>query len=227
MKKIVIFGESHTRSFAHIDNLIPVFMDSGKTINLDDNNIKNVINKIKNLKDKLPEDEYIFFTFLGEPNVRFQLDSDWNIHKRKNFKGNNKINKEYLDRCIENYKKIFNELGYISYIITPTTAYKPSLESLNYFNKKLKEIMGDKVIDIFSHTIDGKTVKDSFKDPNFKSDPIHLNSKIVDVFFNQLVVNKIFTKEEVAKFTKNKDLVYANNLKNIFHKNKFGTFNLK
>ena len=105
MKKIVIFGESHTRSFAYIENLIPVFMDSGKTINLDNKNIKNVRNKIKNLRDKLPKDDYIFFTFLGEPNVRYQLDNDWYIHKNKNFKGNDKINKDYLDQCIENYKK--------------------------------------------------------------------------------------------------------------------------
>lgn len=227
MKKIVIFGESHTRSFAYIENLIPVFMDSGKTINLDNKNIKNVINKIKNLRDKLPKDDYIFFTFLGEPNVRYQLDNDWYIHKNKNFKGGDKINKDYLDQCIENYKKLFDDLDIISYVITPTTAYQPSIKSLQYFNQKLKEIFNDRVIDIFPNTLTDGKIKDSFKDPNFKDDPVHLNSRIVDEFFNQLILKKVIDKKDVSKFKKNKELVYANHIKKIFNKNRFGTFNLK
>jgi hypothetical protein len=227
MKKIVIFGESHTRSFAYIENLIPVFMDSGRRINLDNKNIKNVRSKIKTLKDNLPDGDYIFFTFLGEPNVRYQLDNDWDIHKNTKFKVNDKIDKRYLDQCVKNYKELFDDLGIISYVITPTTAYQPSIKSLIYFNEKLKEVFNDKVIDIFSTTLVDGTIKDSFKDPNFENDPIHLNSKIVDEFFNQLVLKNVINKEEIDYFTKNKELVYANHIKDIFQKNRFGTFNLK
>lgn len=227
MKKIVIFGESHTRSFAHINNVLPVFMDSGKSINLDTKSIKNVESKINTLRKKLPKDDYIFFSFLGEPNVRYQLNNDWYIHKDKNFKYTGDVNEEYLDQCIFNYRKLILKLDFPLYVITPTTAYEPSLKSLKYFNKKLIEVFGDKVVDIFSNTLHKGKVKEEFKDPNFEDDPIHLNSNIVDIFFKQLVSKDIFKADEISNFKKNKKLVYSNHVKEMFNKNRFGTLKLK
>lgn len=227
MKKIVIFGDSHTRCFSYIENVIPVFLDSGRTTNLSNEHIKEVKNKILHLKNKLPNDEYLFFTFLGEPNVRYQLDNDWYVHKNKNFKYNGDVNKEYLYNCIKNYLTLYEELNFISYVITPTTAYEPSIKSLIYFNKKLKQNFNERVIDIFSDTVKDNKIIESYKSPNFKYDPIHLNSNITKIFFKKLIDKNVIDDNELDNFKRSEDIIYPNDVKNIFEKNKFGTFNIK
>lgn len=49
MKKLIIIGESHTRSFSYRDNVLPFFMGNGKTINLSTKNITKIDSKIKNI----------------------------------------------------------------------------------------------------------------------------------------------------------------------------------
>ena len=102
----------------------------------------------------MTKDDYIYLNF-GEPNCRYLLNKDWSVFKNTT----NKIiitNKDkMIDKMIENYMVIYNEIKKKHsnlYIITPTTAYYPTYNYLTPFNKKLKNIFGEKVLDIYSKT---------------------------------------------------------------------------
>ena len=57
MKKLIILGESHTRSFAYRKNIFPFFMGSGMYINLDKSNITKVNTKIKEVLSTIDKSE--------------------------------------------------------------------------------------------------------------------------------------------------------------------------
>lgn len=226
--KIVIFGESHTRSFSFINNLIPVFMGPGRVINLEKKNIKHVDKQIRSAKSKLPDGDYFFCTLLGEPNVRFQLDNDWHVFKNPNFVDEGEVNYAYLESCIENYKDLIKSLDFDVHVITPTTAFNPSIKSMVYFNKLLKKKFGKKVIDIFSGTLSNGIVMEKYQAPNFDLDPIHLNSLISEIFFDTLLSKKIITEDDLKFHQKTTTEVFSSNdLQKEFNRNNFGTWNLK
>ena len=229
-RKIAIMGDSHTRSFAHISNTIPVFLSSGSTINLDDKFYLGVSEKIKKVYSEISEIEsdVVFFLYLGEPNVRYQLNNDWYVHWDKKFIYDGSINKKYLDKCLDNYRKIIDSLDFYPYVITPTTAFNPSLPSLKYFNLNLKRQFGERVVDIYTDTIDRETgtVKESLRDPNFERDPIHLNSSISRIFFKRVVESGIINDTE--PFVISKEFCSLDpEIKGSFSISQFGTYCLK
>ena len=219
MKQLVVLGDSHTRSFTHIDNIIPVFMGPGKGVNLSTENIDNLKKLILKSRDVLGDD-YVFITFLGEPNIRYQLKNTWKVHTT-DFKGDANINTKYLDGCIRNYKRLFDELEFISYIVTPTTAYAPSLNSMKYFNDKLKETFGDLVIDIFSNIIENL---DEYASSNYEYDPIHLNSKISNVLLSKL--SKIDPDIKLSDYRALSEPFDCNDVRGLYS-NAFGTYNIQ
>ena len=80
MKKLIIIGESHTRSFSYRENVLPFFMGNGKTINLSTKNITKIDSKIKNILSTIDKENSITFLFLGEPNCRYPLKKKWDPH---------------------------------------------------------------------------------------------------------------------------------------------------
>jgi len=188
MKKIVIFGESHTRSFSHRKNILPFFMGTGKIINLEKSNIGKINSSIKEIKNKIKLKNSITFLYLGEPNCRIKVRGHWTPHWdeiRKGIKVTSNVDENYLKQCIENMDMI--EMSYIDYIITPTGAYDPIIPSLKYFNNLLIQKYGNKVIDIFTNTInDDMKVLDEYKAKNWLTDPIHLNSKVSEDLLKNL-----------------------------------------
>mgnify|MGYP000863606451 FL=1 len=197
MKKLIIIGESHTRSFSYRENVLPFFMGNGKTINLSTKNITKIDSKIKNILSTIDKENSITFLFLGEPNCRYPLKKKWDPHwdeirNKKTVKP--LIDLEHMTECVENLSKL--DLTNIDYILTPTGAYDPVIPALSKFNELLCNKFKDKVIDIFSSTIDKDLkVLDSYKAKNWEKDPIHVNSKISeDLLFilkNKQVIDNV------------------------------------
>ena len=226
IKKLAILGDSHTRSFSFRENIYPVFLDEGRKINLNSNHVNYVISQSNKVKNKLHVLENImYFIKLGEPDIRYQLNQDWYV-QASGFVYEGKIDYKYLDLCILNYKKIIDNLPFINYILTPTTAYKPSLDSLKYFNDGIKNLFGDKVVDIQSKTLGQTEVLDKYKGSD--KDPIHLNSNISDLFLNELIERNIINSSDLDHYKSNqKESFNSKDLKNLFMTNRFGTLTFK
>ena len=222
MKKIIVAGDSHTRSFALRKNLIPVFLGPGKEINLSSHNLHKVEKKLKQLIKKIKNIDYDLFLFLGEPNVRYQLEKGWYPFKDKTTQS--VVNHKYLKECADNYVKLAQSFN--AKLITPTSAYNKSVKGLKYFNKYLCSVNNVNVIDVFSKTIKSEKVREEFLFENLIEDPIHLNMKIADVFFEVLSQNsdkhRIFENHQKII----KPYLNEKNLKDIFKENRFGTLTL-
>ena len=226
MKKLVILGESHTRSFAYRKNIFPFFMGSGMYINFDKSNITEVNTKIKEVLSTIDKSECLTFLYLGEPNCRFPIKKHWTPHWDELHKGlevKPYVDERYLNECLDN---IFNlKLESIDYIITPTGAYDPIQPALLYFNNLLKERYGDRVIDIFSKTIDGELrTKNSYKAKDWKADPIHVNSKISEDFLEILSDRNII--DNVSSYSSEIDGYFGTHFLRA-DRSKFGSYIIK
>ena len=228
MKKIIIIGESHTRSFTYRQNMLPFFMGTGKEINLETKNIPLVNEKIGAVLSKINKEESLTFLFLGEPNCRLPIKNHWTPHWDEIRHGKKvipKIDEQYLNKCIENLNDV-NMEG-IDYILTPTGAYDPVVPPLKYFNDLLMETYGDKVIDIFSNTIDeNMKVLDSYKAKDWKEDPIHINSKISEDLIT--ILNDKYIIDDVDFYKSDIDGYFGTHLvlKGV-NKSNFGSYIIK
>ena len=223
----MIIGDSHTRSFALRKNVYPVFLGNGKKINLSYTSLINLEKQLIKLFKKINRDEYHCFLYLGEPNVRYQLMSNWYPHLEDNIKVN--VNKSYLKKCASNYIKIAEK--YNLSIITPTTGLDECIIPMKYFTKCLLSNKTTKafIVDLFSKTIKSLTIIDEYKNQNYSEDPIHLNSKVCDLFLDILLEQNFITKDDRMIFLKkitfnqfdNRDLIKT------FNNNKFNTLSIK
>jgi len=224
MNKLVILGESHTRHFSYRKNITPVFMGSGKTINL--NNVELLNKSIE--KSILQIDGGLNFLYVGEPNARLKLANHWTPHWDEIRKGQRidpKPNTEYINESIDNFKKI--NLDKIDFIITPTCGYDPVIPSLILFNDLLKQTFGDKVIDIFTPSINGDKVRKEYLSPNWKQDPIHLNSRICNVFLDMLLTKGVI--QNIEDYSKLVDYEFGTHLlrDGNYKMSNFGSYILK
>lgn len=210
--KLIIFGDSHTRSFMNVKNIYPFFLGPGQRFNLNNNKYNNIINSIntffRKYKDQISNND-LYFLYFGEPNCRFLVDNNYypflkDIKLWKNYKKNEKKLKE-INIFINNYDKIINTIKKYTknyFIITPTTGFYPSLIYLNYFNNILKEKYKMKIINIYSELVNENGLVDSYYlNKDYKKDPIHLNNNICLLFLNTLkkknLINttKIYTSD--------------------------------
>lgn len=226
MEKLVILGESHTRSFSYRENIFPFFMGSGMYINLDKSNIKGVNKKIKEVISAIDKSECLTFLYMGEPNCRFPIKNHWTPHWDELHKGlevKSYVDEDYLKECLDNLSNL--QLENIDYIITPTGAYDPVQPALLYFNNLLKKRYGDKVIDIFSKTIDSKLrTKDIYKAKDWKEDPIHVNSRISEDFLEILNDRNII--DDVSSYSSEIDGYFGTHLLRA-DRSKFGSYIIK
>lgn len=116
MDNIIIFGDSHTRSYTNHKNIFPFFLGQGKEFNLFKYNIKKIENKIDSFfcKYHYNYSKTLFCLNFGEPNCRYLLNNDWHIFSKIELKQWNEIpivnkNNEIFD-LIENYKHIIKLL---------------------------------------------------------------------------------------------------------------------
>jgi hypothetical protein len=201
-------------------------MGSGKTINLNNIEIVNEgVNKvIKSIGDL---NDLLVFLYIGEPNCRIKLTNHWTPHWDDLHHGK-KINTEpdlkYLKICINKYNAI--DMKNIDYIITPTCAYDPVLPSLEIFNNLLKDQFGEKVIDIFQYTKNeqGKVLND-LKAKDWKKDPIHLNSKICDIFLKELIQKNIINSD--MYYSQQLDGHFGTHIFRCTDRSKFGSYIIK
>ena len=227
MKKIMIIGDSHTRSFALRKNVYPVFLGNGKKINLSYTSLINLEKQLIKLFKKINRDEYHCFIYLGEPNVRYQLMNNWYPHLEDNIKVN--VNKSYLKKCASNYIKIAEK--YNLSIITPTTGLDECIIPMKFFIKCLlkNKTPTTYIVDMFSKTVKSFKIIDEYKNQNYSEDTIHLNSKVCDLFLDILLEQNFITKDDRMNFFENitfdqfdnRDLIRA------FKSNKFNTLTIK
>lgn len=227
-KDIIILGESHTRSFAYRENIIPFFMDTGKLINLETQNLSYLQEKINQTLSKLDLNKSIVFLYIGEPNCRIKINGGWTphwdeLHYNKIIKPY--VDEEYLIECIDNYTKL--NLDKIDYILTPTCAYDPINPAILFFNNLLKEKFKDKVIDIFTQTVDENLkVLHKYKAKDWKGDPIHVNSRISEDLLNILKEKNII--DNVEYYKSNIDGYFGTHLlRDDVKKTSFGSFIIK
>jgi len=227
MKKIMIIGDSHSRSFALRKNIYPVFLGNGKKINLANTSLINLEKQLVKLFKKINRDDYHCFLFLGEPNVRYQLMNNWYPHLEDKMKVN--LNKTYLRQCAFNYLKIAEK--YTLSIITPTTGLDECIIPMKFFIKCLIENKKPTtyIVDLFSKTVKSFKIIDEYKNQNYSQDPIHLNSKVCDLFLDILLEQNFITKDDRMNFFKNITFDQFDNRDFIkaFKNNKFNTLTIK
>jgi hypothetical protein len=233
MENIIIFGDSHTRSYINHKNIFPFFIGPGKEFNLFKHNIQNIKKKIDSFFCRYHYDysKTLFCLNFGEPNCRYLLNNDWYLFKNielKLWKEIPIVNKNNeIFNLIENYEDIIKLLKKHTnniVIITPTTAFFPSYNYMTYFNSILKNKYGDMVIDIYNEIAhpsiydikkyDKIECKKSLYN-DIEYDPIHLNNNIADIFIDILnrkqilsqkfytVINKSFEFKVNSKFNCN------------------------
>jgi hypothetical protein len=179
-----IIGDSHTRSFGNLKRLNAYYLGKGLEFNLQTNKIENIKSKIVKITPKPNDINYLYF---GEPNVRFQLARDHHIFK--NHKIDEiypKVDKTYLNKVVDNYCNLVDNLHFSCKILTPTTTFPPSIPAMSYLVDKLKDNFGELVVDIFSDTLEDGVVKRFLRMENFNYDPIHCNTNIVRIFENKV-----------------------------------------
>lgn len=176
MKKIMIIGDSHTRSFALRNNIYPVFLGNGKKINLSNTSLIYLEKQLVKLFKKVNRDDYHCFIYLGEPNVRYQLMNNWYPHLEDKIKIN--VNKSYLSKCASNYIKIAEK--YTLSIITPTTGLDECIIPMNFF----KNISFDQ--------FDNRDFIKAFNNNKFNTLTIKQDSE--NIFFR--VIKKIFNNDK-------------------------------
>lgn len=227
MKKIMIIGDSHTRSFALRNNIYPVFLGNGKKINLSNTSLIYLEKQLVKLFKKVNRDDYHCFIYLGEPNVRYQLMNNWYPHLEDKIKIN--VNKSYLSKCASNYIKIAEK--YTLSIITPTTGLDECIIPMKFFIKRLIENKTPKtyIVDLFSKTVKSNKIIDEYKNQNYSEDPIHLNSKVCDLFLDILLKQSFIKKDDRMNFFKNISFDQFDNRDFIkaFNNNKFNTLTIK
>ena len=214
MENIIIFGDSHTRSYKNRKNIFPFFLGTGKEYNLFKHNIQKIEKKIDSFFSKYPNNysQTLFCLNFGEPNCRYLLNNDWLIFSKIKLKQWNEIpiinkNNEIFN-LIENYDDIINVLMKYTnniVIITPSTAFFPSYNYMTYFNTLLKNKYGDKVIDIYNEIAQPSlydikkyekiVCKKSLLNNDIEYDPIHLNNNIVDIFIDILKRKHILSQK--------------------------------
>jgi hypothetical protein len=175
-----IIGDSHTRSFGNLKRVNAYYLGKGMEFNLQTDKIENIKSKISQIKPKPNDINYLYF---GEPNARFQLAKDHHIFKnRKIDEIYPKIDKSYLNKVVDNYCNLVDNLHFRCKILTPTTTFPPSIPAMSYLVEKLKDNFGELVVDIFSDTLEDGVVKKFLRMEDFNYDPIHCNPNIVRIF---------------------------------------------
>lgn len=175
-----IIGDSHTRSFGNLKRLNAYYLGKGMEFNLQSDKIENIKAKLYKINPKPNDINYLYF---GEPNVRYQLANDHHIFQKHKIDAiYPKVDKPYLDGVVNNYCEMVDNLHFSCKILTPTTAYPPSIPGMIYLVEKLKENFGELVVDIFSDTLVDGVVREKLKLEDFEYDPIHCSRSIVSIF---------------------------------------------
>lgn len=192
---VYVVGDSHTLSFSFHHPFITCHLGPVTAYNiLKENSTTSSKKKLFSLANKINKKKDILVLVFGEIDCR--------IHIFRRFKKSNETIAidEIIDETIKNYfvaieKLLGMRLNVIVYGVPPAN-YQENVYGYDYyaeasvqadikkiFNKKMKEqcyIKGVKYIEIFYTFSD----RDGFILPNYSSDQIHLNNKIIPFIQN-------------------------------------------
>lgn len=213
--KLFVLGNSHTRSFANNDYIIPVFFGPASKYSLR----KGFFDKTKNKIISFLESEHynkndIILLNMGEGLIRYEfkktlyphtiLPSKWDdVYKEEK-----KLNStEETDKGIDKYINLYYELKH-KYknikILSIIGSFTPIINRIKYSNQRISEILKEDFINLDRFLYDdNNNVINEFIDynfplntphriyKNFQFDPIHLNNKVGSVLVNILKPDRI------------------------------------
>lgn len=190
--KINIIGDSHVRGYRDRKNIYPLFLGSGKKINLLAKNYDNLAIKInaaiKSL-DFVYESSFSdsIYLSLGEPDCRYQLGHGWYPQDQKDVEPI--VNEDILNECVRTYSSLLEVLEETFpqkniFILTTSTHYPASLPSIRYFNNLLLDKFRSRCVDLTSalDSLDDYQGSDIIGRP----DLIHLSTNISNLFLDRI-----------------------------------------
>ena len=235
MVKCFLLGDSHTRSYNNISNVIPIFLGPGSKIGIQDTFLKYTFMKINEvIESRIISSNDIVIINIGCPDILRSVFPELNYpHKTYRINQWNKISNRGLsnviiDKLIENYDsiiQILNQYYKNVYILSATTSFYPIINTVRHFNSKLQDKYGSQFIDLFKYAIHNDRIKEEYLNFNFRLetnykdykdyeyDPLHLNnsiSKLLGVY-----IEKHITKQ--CEFFPKKNLFRNILILNIFN----------
>ncbi|HMB99445.1 MAG TPA: hypothetical protein VKN14_00250, partial [Flavobacteriaceae bacterium] len=107
MKKIIVLGDSHVRSFAKHTAFMPLFMGPGKEICfIDESKYNNTLHIAKKVLANFNKDDHFVLVF-GEPDCRWCAGQGWHPWNSKN---KAKANMNKLEKSSLRYIKFLFEI---------------------------------------------------------------------------------------------------------------------
>ena len=190
--KINIIGDSHVRGYRDRKNIYPLFLGSGKKINLFAKNYDNLVMKINaaiqslDFVYKSPSSDYIYLS-LGEPDCRYQLGYGWYPQNHENVEPI--VNEGILNECVRAYSSLLEVLDKQwpdknIFILTASTHYPAVMPSIRYFNNLLLDKFESRCVDLTSalDSLDDYQGSDIIGRP----DLIHLSTNISNLFLDRI-----------------------------------------
>tara|TARA_Y100001938_G_scaffold150476_1_gene241564 strand:+ start:90 stop:761 length:672 start_codon:yes stop_codon:yes gene_type:complete len=187
-----IIGDSHVRGYRDRENIYPLFLGSGKKINLFAKNYDNLVMKINaaiqslDFVYKSPPSDYIYLS-LGEPDCRHQLGYGWYPQNHENV--DPVVNEEILNECVRTYSALLKALDEQwpdknIFILTASTHYPAVIPSIRYFNDLLLDKFESRCVDLTSalDSLDDYQGSDIIGRP----DLIHLSTNISNLFLDRI-----------------------------------------
>lgn len=177
---VYVVGNSHTRAFSFNSNFFPMFLGSGKTHSLiDDNGLENLKISLTIALKNISNQKVMIV--LGEPDTRYYLGKGWYPwENEKQFEVDDY--RPLVHSSLKRYKQLIDFLKskfdntYIILNVTPVLDSNQN-EIVNYFNGLLsKYCMSENIIFIDIN----KDLYQSDKHINtiYLGDAVHLNNKI-------------------------------------------------
>ena len=214
-KIFYIIGDSHSRSFSHNNNFIPLFLGQGKEFNFtSDHCFTNVLNSTKKLVKKLDEENCNGFIFnLGEPDARFYLGLGWYPWKEVS---EPTINYDELEIKIiesiaryESFLKRIRDESTLPFFVLNIVPSNRSAQNkiVDLLNNRLEEMVNrvenTRFISI-NEFIYFNDNRDAIKD-EYVSDHVHLNNRV-----QVLVENYLLNLGFDLKHDSNENLIWDN-----------------
>jgi hypothetical protein len=173
---VLVVGDSHVRAYGMNPFFSPVFLGSGKEINLLDwGKVDEVIMRITKVVEVFNSNSILLC--LGEPDTRYALGCGWTPWNSRWPK--DRDNFPLIDRCFVRYvtlvKELNESLGRAVFVQNIVLTQDPvQCNYIDYYNKNLSRALGHHFIEFNSHI----RSDDGSINRNFSWDTVHANNRI-------------------------------------------------
>ena len=194
MKKIIVLGDSHVRSFAKNKYFLPLFVGPGKTTCfINDKTSKETKNKVIDILSKFEKDDRILLVF-GEPDCRWWSGQGWHPW---NSKEKPSLNENGLNTSINRFKNFIETIlnkGYSNIVVYNTTPSEREVQNsaVKIWNMDIENFCFGKTIPFIN--LNEELFNEGMIKTEYLADPIHLNEKSVNLTL------KIFNNMDIIQY---------------------------